>query len=104
MVAGLFRDLDRYTAARFSFLLSTPAIAAAGADALYDLYKSGGLAPDQRGVFLIGIVISAITGGLVISGFMKFLQKFSFKFFIVYRIIFGIIVLALATLFRYPAG
>src|SRR5262249_60561022 len=42
IAAALFRDLSRETAARFSFLLSTPAIAGAAAKALYDIHKHGG--------------------------------------------------------------
>ena len=38
--AGLFRNMTRESAARFSFLLSTPAIGAAAAKALYDMYKT----------------------------------------------------------------
>ena len=40
--AGLFRNLTRESAARFSFLLSTPAIAAAALKALWDIHKHGG--------------------------------------------------------------
>jgi len=38
--AGLFRNLDRQSAARFSFLLSTPAIGAAAAKTLWDMHKA----------------------------------------------------------------
>ena len=41
ITAGLFRNLTRESAARFSFLLSTPAIGAAAAKALYDMHKQG---------------------------------------------------------------
>src|SRR4051812_874890 len=44
ITAGLFRGFDRQSAARFSFLLSTPAIAAAAGKAFHDLHKQGGLA------------------------------------------------------------
>src|SRR5437016_536096 len=43
ITAGLFRNLTRESAARFSFLLSTPAIGAAAAKALYEMQKKGGL-------------------------------------------------------------
>ena len=39
--AGLFRDMTRETAARFSFLLSTPAIAAAVLKKAWDIHKAG---------------------------------------------------------------
>jgi len=103
ITTGLFRDLNRESAARFSFLLSTPAIAAAAAKSLYDLLKHGGLTPDVRLQFVTGIVVSALTGCLVIGFFLKYLRNNSLKFFIYYRIVFGIIVIALASFFRHPA-
>jgi undecaprenyl-diphosphatase len=103
ITTGLFRDLNRESAARFSFLLSTPAIAAAGAKALYDLMKQGGLTPEVRIQFLIGIAVSAIVGCFVIAFFLRYLRSHTLKFFVYYRIIFGIIVIALASFFRHPA-
>src|SRR5450755_649838 len=43
IAAGLFLGMTRESAARFSFLLSTPAIAAAAGQALHEMYKKGGL-------------------------------------------------------------
>jgi undecaprenyl-diphosphatase len=104
MAAGLFRDLDRPAAARFSFLLATPAIAGAAVKAALDLAKHGGIAPDMRLAFTLGVVVSAITGAAVIGLFLKYLQHGTLRFFIYYRIIFGIIVIALAIFVRRPAG
>jgi undecaprenyl-diphosphatase len=92
---GLFRGLNRRAAARFSFLLSTPALAGAAFSAWRDLHKAGGLAPDMRQAFVVGVVVAAVTGWLVIALFLRFLRNHSLKFFVYYRIIFGIIVLAL---------
>ena len=103
ITTGLFRGMDREAAARFSFLLSTPAIAAAAAKALYDLIKQGGLTPDMRLPFVVGVVVSGLTGWLVIAWFLRYLRHRSLAFFVYYRIIFGIIVLALA-FYRWPAG
>lgn len=100
MTAALFRDLDRPTAARFSFLLGTPATAAAGLKALYDLYKLGGLGPDQQTNFIIGILVSGITGALAINVLIRFLRHHSTAVFVVYRILLGILVIALAGSFR----
>src|SRR5208283_2771713 len=60
--AGLFRDFDRPSAARFSFLLSTPAIAAAAGMALYDMHKHGGLGAILNAPFFVGVAVSALTG------------------------------------------
>lgn len=104
ITAGMFRNLNRVAAARFSFLLMAPAIAGAAAKALHDLTKQGGMPPDMRAPFVIGILLSAATGMAVIAFFLRFLQRRSLYFFVYYRIIFGIIVIALAASVRPPAG
>lgn len=104
IAAGLFRDLNRYSAARFSFLLSTPAILAAAAKAFHDLHKSGGIPSDMRMQFYTGMVVSAVVGSVVIAFFLRFLRSNSLRFFIIYRVVFGIIVIALALFFRQPAA
>jgi undecaprenyl-diphosphatase len=100
--AGLFRNMTRESAARFSFLLSTPAIAAAAGSALHDMYKKGGLHGVLNTDFLVGVAVSAITGCLVISWFLHYLRRGGLRPFVYYRIVFGIIVLALAFI-RRPA-
>jgi undecaprenyl-diphosphatase len=102
IAVGLFRGLDRQSAARFSFLLSTPAVAAAAAKSAFDVYHAGGTAPEAPATILaVGFLVSAITGVLVISLFLRFLRTHSLKFFVYYRIIFGIVILVLA-LFVHP--
>ena len=96
ITAGLFRNLDRHSAARFSFLLSTPAIAAAALKNFYDLWKSGGVAPSDQAAFFTGIAVSALTGCLVIALLLRYLRANSLKLFVYYRVIFGIVILALA--------
>jgi undecaprenyl-diphosphatase len=103
--AGLLRNLDRASAARFSFLLATPAIAGAAAKDAWDLMRhGGGIPPDMRTALVVGIVVSGITGALTIQFFLNFLRRRSLSFFVWYRVIFGIIVIALATFFRYHGG
>jgi len=104
ITAGLFRNLDRVAAARFSFLLATPVIAGAAAKKLYELVKHGGIPAEMQTPFALGIVVSGITGLAVIAFFLRFLQRYSLYFFIYYRIVFGIIVIALAASVRPPAG
>jgi undecaprenyl-diphosphatase len=100
--AGLFRDLTREASARFSFLLSTPTIAGAAGKALYDIHKESGLHGIFNTTFLVGVGVSAITGWIVIAWFLHYLRRSSLMPFVWYRIIFGIIVLALAFI-RRPA-
>jgi undecaprenyl-diphosphatase len=54
--------------------------------------------------FGVGILVSAISGALVIHLFLNFLRRSSLNGFILYRIVFGIIVIALAHFFRFNAG
>ena len=100
--AGLARGLTREAAARFSFLLSTPTIAGAAAWDLRHMYKDSGLQGMSNPTFLIGIGVSAVTGLIVIAWFLHYLRRSSLMPFVYYRLIFGIIVLALAFI-RRPA-
>ncbi len=99
MTMALFRNLDRPTAARFSFLLSTPAIGAAGLKTIYDGIKEEGIEALLTQELVIGILVSGIVGYLVIAFLMKFLVRNGFTPFVYYRIAFGILLIALA-LFR----
>jgi undecaprenyl-diphosphatase len=65
--------------------------------------KQGGVPHDMRMPFVLGITISAAAGCAVIAFFLGYLKKHTLRCFIIYRLIFGIIVIALA-LFRRPAG
>lgn len=100
--AGLFRNMTRESAARFSFLLSTPAIAAAALKAVHDLHKQHELHALFTFPYLIGIAVSGLTGCAVIAWFLRYLRRSGLRPFVYYRIIFGIIVLALAFI-RRPA-
>jgi undecaprenyl-diphosphatase len=93
---GLFRNLERSTAARFSFLMSTPVIAGAALKDFWDLYKQGGIAPDMRIPFLVGILVSGLVGCAVIAFFLKYLRRAGLAPFVIYRVIFGFSVLGLA--------
>jgi len=103
IAAARFRDIDRPAAARFSFLLSTPAIAGAAASAVHHLSKQGGVPLEMKTAFALGIAISAVVGCAVIAFLLKYLQRHTLRAFIYYRLIFGIIVIALA-FFRRPPG
>ena len=104
ITAGRFRSLSRETAARFSFLLSTPAIAAAALKGIWDIRKHGGIEPDMKLPFVVGILVSAVLGAMVIAVFLRYLRRSSLMPFVYYRIVFGIIVIALAAFFRFTAG
>jgi len=95
ITAGLFRNLTRDAAVRFSFLLSTPLIAGAALLKAHELHKEG-LPHDMQMPVLVGIIISALVGYAAIAWLIRYLQSNSLKVFIIYRIIAGIVVIALA--------
>jgi len=100
ITAGLFRNFTREAATRFSFLLSAPLIAGAVASklpALIKMHKAGGLDLPPS-TLAISILVSGVGGYLVIAFFLRYLQTRTLKVFIVYRLVFGIIVLVLAFL------
>jgi undecaprenyl-diphosphatase len=86
--------MNRETAARFSFLLSTPIIAGACFKKAWEIHHSG-LPADMRMPFLMGIVLSAVVGYAVIAVLIRYLERHTFAIFVVYRVILGMIVLAL---------
>lgn len=93
---ALMRQFNRPSAARFSFLLSTPALTGAALKEWLDLEAAGGIQPEMRAAFLVGVAASALTGWLVIAFFLRFLRRHTLRFFVYYRVVFGIIVIALA--------
>ena len=94
MTAGLFRRMKRETAARFSFLLSTPIIAGAALKKGLEI-RHAGLPHDMRLPFFGGAIISAVVGYLVIAVLIRYLERRTFKVFVVYRVVLGVIVLVL---------
>lgn len=94
IAAGLFRKLDRETAAYFSFLLSIPAIAGGIVLQVGEL-ASGHVEAISLGSLLVGTLASALCGYLAIVWMLNFLKKRSLKIFAVYVWILGLGVLAL---------
>jgi undecaprenyl-diphosphatase len=54
------------------------------------------MAEDMQAPMLIGILVSAVTGLAVIAFFLRFLRTNSIRPFVIYRIAFGALVIALA--------
>ncbi len=92
MTAGLFNNLQRATAARFSFLLGIPAITLAGLVELKDLLEAG-IQNSELVPIIVGLISSAIFSYLAIAWLIKFLQKRSTWVFVWYRLGFGIFIL-----------
>src|SRR5688500_9418487 len=86
-MAGLFVGQTRETAARFSFLLSIPAIAASGLLELFEAINK--LPPGSLANLAVGTVVSAVVGYLSIWFLLRFLRTHSAGVFIGYRILVG---------------
>ncbi|MBO6105113.1 MAG: undecaprenyl-diphosphatase UppP [Methanobrevibacter sp.] len=89
IAAGLFAGLDKEFAAKFSFILSIPAILGAAVFQLKDL--TGGSI--EIGACIAGFVVAAISGYLAISFLLKIVREKSLDIFAYYCWIVGIIVL-----------
>lgn len=98
IAAGMGRGLTRESAARFSFLLSTPVILGAGLLQLMDLAGTGGLAA-QAPTLILGF-LSALAAGLACIHFLlRYLQRRPLYPFALYCVLFGMAGLLVA-LFR----
>ena len=92
---GLFRNLDREVATRFSFLLAIPAVLASGLFSLPDAFdpQAGQAASGLQ--LLVGSGIGFVVGYLSIAWLLKFVSNHSFAWFAAYRIPLGLLVMAL---------
>ena len=92
---GLFRNLDREVATRFSFLLAIPAVLASGLFSLPDAFSpQAGLAASGAQL-LVGSAIAFALGYASIAWLLKFVSNNSFAWFAAYRIPLGLLVMAL---------
>ena len=93
IMGGIFAGETRETAARFSFLLSIPAIAASG---LLELREAVTILPSESFVpLIVGTVVAGIVGYLSIWALLAFLRRNSMMVFIVYRLVLGSLILLL---------
>ena len=92
---GLFLNLDREVATRFSFLLAIPAVLASGLFSLPDAFdpQAGQAASGMQ--LLVGSGIGFIVGYISIAWLLKFVSNHSFAWFAAYRIPLGVIVMIL---------
>ncbi|MBE2279243.1 MAG: undecaprenyl-diphosphatase UppP [Ignavibacteriaceae bacterium] len=93
ITGGLFMGLKREDAARFSFLLSMPAIFAAGVLQIKEVVAF--VTPDMLLNLIVATIVSGISGYLAIDFLLKFLRKNSTMLFIIYRIALGALILTL---------
>ena len=97
ITAALGRGLERDTAARFSFLLSIPAVLGAGLLALLDIVEAGTLGA-QLPVYAATFLAAAATGYASIHFLLTWLREHTLYLFAAYTAAFGLLYLLLASL------
>ncbi len=93
ITSGLFLNLERATAARFSFLLGIPAITLAGLVELKEVLDVG-LSNDIMVPLIVGVISSGVFSYLAIAWLIRYLQKRDTWIFVWYRLGFGLFILA----------
>jgi undecaprenyl-diphosphatase len=90
--AGLFLGLDREAAARYSFLLSVPAVVLSG---LFELRKIGGEGAAGAAPTIIATVLAFIVGYASIAFLLRYLVRHNLSVFVIYRVVLGLAVIGL---------
>ena len=94
IIGGQVVGLSREKAAEFSFLLAVPTMAAA---TFYKLWKIRGILETSQATSLfMGVILSFIFSIFAIKFFIAILNRFGFRYFGIYRIILGLVVLILS--------
>lgn len=97
IIAGLWKNLKRSEAARFSFLLSVPVILGAGLKSIMNV-NDWHQVPVM--MLILGFLSAAITGYFAIKFLMKFLSNHSLNVFAWYRLVMGLLIIGWFLLFR----
>ena len=109
LTGGLFCGLDRRSAAKFSFMMSAPAIAGSLLIEGYGAYKDGLFEYLSVGPTLVGIAVAAVSGYLAIRFMLRLISRVSLNWFALYVAILGVFILVMQLLgwpnvpeFAYP--
>lgn len=101
--AGLFLNMSREAAARFSFLLAIPAVLASGLFSLPDAFEPS-VGQSASGIqLLVGSAVAFVLGYAAIAWLLRFVQNHSLAWFAGYRILLGLVVMALLASGTIPA-
>ncbi|HEX2772981.1 MAG TPA: undecaprenyl-diphosphate phosphatase [Micromonosporaceae bacterium] len=92
--AGLFLNLTREAAARYSFLLAIPAVVMSGLFSLEDVFKHGDRAPSVAQM-VVATVIAFAVGYAAIAWLLRFVAHHTLYAFVLYRVAVGTLVLCL---------
>jgi len=96
IIGGMQQRLTKKAAAEFSFFLAVPTMFGATAKKLFDFYRDGmQISAHEWGLLGVGNLVGFIVAIIAIKSFIGFVTKHGFKAFGVYRIIVGLVILAL---------
>jgi undecaprenyl-diphosphatase len=99
IVGGMTQSLSRTVAAEFSFFLAIPMMLGASVLKLYKYFKAGNsFTSDELNIMIIGNVVGFIVAIIAIKSFIRFLTTHGFKYFGIYRIVVGLIILILISM------
>ena len=96
ITAGLFLGLERAAAARFSFLLSIPAVVLSGLFQLYGIVSGEEATDVGAGALVLATLFAFVTGYAAIAFLLRWLVTHTVLLFVVYRVALGTVVLVLA--------
>jgi undecaprenyl-diphosphatase len=96
ITAGRFLGFDRESAARISFLMALLVVGGAGAFKSLQVFTGDGLGPGLAAPFAWGMLASAVSGALAVWGLLKLVKTKSFTPFVVYRVLAGVAIIAIA--------
>lgn len=101
ITAGLAMGLQRETAARFSFLLATPIMLAAGLKSLLDIRSelaTGTMTQSDLIIYATGFLAAVISGYLCVKYLLRFLQRHSTNIFVYYRWLLTILIIVVVVI------
>lgn len=96
IIGGMQQKLTRSAAAEFSFFLAVPTmVAATGYKLFKQFHENGGFSHEEIKLLLIGNIVAFVVALLAIKFFIEFLKKHGFRIWGIYRIVIGLVLLAL---------
>jgi undecaprenyl-diphosphatase len=96
ITSGRILGFSRFDSAKISFLLAIPALSAASALGIYNVYKEG--SAELNFLAIIAVLFSFIFSYITIALFLNFIRKFSLNIFVFYRIVLSLFLLLIAYL------
>ncbi len=93
IIGGMTQKLNRKTAAEFSFFLAVPTMFAASAYKLLKNYEA--INTDNIGILIFGNIVAFFVALFAIKSFINYLTKHGFAVFGYYRIVIGLVIIAL---------